>query len=149
MSLREARGRACRATRRAQASGQVLAFKDTNADPRDPLVRAPSRDEATRADERPIRCKACRSVITTRGARIEVHGAHEHRRVNPSGVDFLLGCYREAPGCIVEGVPTFFWTWFPGYAWQIASCRTCGDHLGWAFSGDGSFFGLILPRLLN
>ncbi|HEY8430306.1 MAG TPA: cereblon family protein [Sandaracinaceae bacterium] len=120
-------------------------------DPRRP-VRAPApRDEHERdvTARRALLCRMCRSAITTRAARIEVHGAHEHRRVNPSGVDFHLGCFARAPGCIVEGEPTTFWTWFPGYAWQIASCRTCGEHLGWAFSGETSFFGLILPRMVE
>lgn len=25
-------------------------------------------------------------------------------------------------------------SWFPGYAWTIASCRECGQHLGWRFT---------------
>jgi ribosomal protein S27E len=97
--------------------------------------------------ERAITCKACGHAITTHSARTSVHGAHEHRRVNPSGVDFHVGCFSIAPGCDVEGTPTTFWTWFPGYAWQLATCGNCGDHLGWAFTGEGTFFGLILPRL--
>jgi hypothetical protein len=24
-------------------------------------------------------------------------------------------------------------TWFEGYAWQVASCAGCGTHLGWRF----------------
>ena len=101
-------------------------------------------------DERAIRCAACNAAITTHANRVSVHGAHEHRRVNPSGVDFRIGCFSEAPGCFAEGIATTFWTWFPGYAWQIACCRACGDHLGWAFTGgDRSFFGLILTRLIE
>src|SRR5262245_12372543 len=114
---------------------------------------APSRDvddEVTRGgDERPIRCAACRHEVTSRAARVSVHGAHEHRRVNPIGIDFHLGCFGEAPGCLSEGQPTLFWTWFPGYAWRIASCRACGDHLGWTFCGEETFFGLILDRLID
>jgi hypothetical protein len=102
------------------------------------------------ADERAIRCATCGHPITTAAAKISVHGAHEHRRVNPAGVDFHLGCFRDAPGCAVEGVATTFWTWFPGYAWRPASCAGCLSHLGWAFGGEGSaFFGLILPRLIE
>ncbi len=115
-------------------------------------VRAP----ASRADEeldgtepRAMLCGVCRAAITTRAARIVVHGAHEHRRVNPSNVSFHLGCFATAPGCVIEGEPTMFWSWFPGYAWQIASCRACGEHLGWAFTGDSTFFGLILPRMIE
>lgn len=110
---------------------------------------APNDERVPAEGERPIRCKACRRAVTTRSAKIEVHGAHAHRRVNPSGVDFHLGCFASAPGCVAEGTPTTFWTWFPGYAWQIASCRGCGDHLGWAFSGERAFFALILPHLVE
>ncbi len=112
-------------------------------------VTEPQGEVSRGEDAPPIRCKACRRAVTTRGAKIEVHGAHAHRRVNPSGVDFLLGCFASAPGCVAEGTPTTFWTWFPGYAWQIASCRGCGDHLGWAFTGDRFFWALILPHLVE
>lgn len=111
---------------------------------------ARERDERDLASQRAILCGTCQTTITTRAARIDVHGAHEHRRVNPSGVDFHLGCFSVAPGCLVEGTPTLFWTWFPGYAWQLASCRACGDHLGWAFSNaERLFWGLILARLVE
>lgn len=97
--------------------------------------------------ERAIRCAECDHPITSESERVEVHGAHEHRRVNPDGDDFHVGCFGRAPGCAAGGEPTLHWTWFPGYAWRIAHCRGCGEHLGWAFSGEGRFHALILPRL--
>jgi hypothetical protein len=115
--------------------------------PERPGVAPRAQDERRVDAEEPIRCAACKAPITSERARTVVHGAHEHRRVNPSGVDFHVGCFSEAPGCVREGLPTTFWTWFPGYAWQLAACRSCGEHLGWAFSGQGTFFGLILSRL--
>uniref|UniRef100_A0A7S3Z5K1 CULT domain-containing protein n=2 Tax=Lotharella globosa TaxID=91324 RepID=A0A7S3Z5K1_9EUKA len=30
--------------------------------------------------------------------------------------------------------PTTEHTWFPGFAWQMASCAACDSHLGWGFS---------------
>ena len=96
-----------------------------------------------------IRCKACGHPIAREEDRVDVHGAHEHRRVNPSGRDFHVGCFARAPGCFAAGEPTFHWTWFPGYAWRVAGCRGCGEHLGWEFSGEGEFHGLILPKLLR
>lgn len=26
------------------------------------------------------------------------------------------------------------YSWFPGYAWQIAQCADCQTHIGWRFS---------------
>jgi cereblon len=26
------------------------------------------------------------------------------------------------------------YSWFPGYAWRIGECPTCGGHLGWKFN---------------
>lgn len=124
-------------------------LKHEPSEPGTSPVHAPADERERGEDERPIRCRACGRVVTTQGAKISVHGAHEHRRVNPSGVGFHLGCFADAPGCLAEGTPTTFWTWFPGYAWQIASCRGCGDHLGWAFQGERAFFALILPHLVE
>lgn len=34
---------------------------------------------------------------------------------------------------IDENASTEF-SWFPGYAWQIANCTVCLAHIGWRFS---------------
>lgn len=111
--------------------------------------RAPREDagDAGRAADEALVCAACGHAITSARERIEVHGAHEHRRVNEHGFDFHLGCFARAPGCFEEGAPTLRWTWFPGSAWQVAGCRGCGAHLGWRFSGEADFHGLVLARL--
>jgi hypothetical protein len=31
--------------------------------------------------------------------------------------------------------------------WEFAFCAACHTHLGWAFHGEGLFFGLLLDRL--
>lgn len=72
-----------------------------------------------------------------------------HCRLNPSAFAFVFGCFREAPGCLVIGEPTSEATWFPGSLWQYAMCAGCGVHLGWAFVGEASFFGLLLERLVE
>jgi hypothetical protein len=95
-----------------------------------------------------LRCRVCGHLITSGAARIHVAGAHAHERMNPAGIAFVIGCFREAPGCVVVGPASTDFTWFPPYAWRVALCSACLGHLGWAFVGaDPSFFGLILERL--
>lgn len=74
---------------------------------------------------------------------------HDHAFLNPHGHLFEIGCFGQAPGCRVQGSPTLEFTWFPDYAWSLASCAVCAAHMGWRYDGSGdSFFGLILPRLV-
>jgi hypothetical protein len=94
-------------------------------------------------------CAACGLNITDREQSILVAGRHVHRCTNPAGFAFEIGCFRQAPGCVAAGEPTLEWTWFAGYRWQIALCRQCGVHLGWRYTGEDSFFGLILDHLVE
>jgi len=95
-----------------------------------------------------IRCAACGYVVTDRAQRFAVNGHARHAFVNPAGLVFEIACFRAAPGCCRAGKATGNWTWFPGYAWRLALCARCGEHLGWAYQGEaGAFFGLIVDRL--
>jgi hypothetical protein len=81
-----------------------------------------------------------------------IHGAHEHRFMNPAGVLFHIGCFAPAMGCTIVGPDSLEYPWFPGFAWRYAMCGSCGQHLGWHFRQRGedehdAFFGLILDRL--
>lgn len=38
---------------------------------------------------------------------------------------------------LLHGAPTAQDSWFPGYAWSIASCARCLNHLGWRFTRVG------------
>lgn len=77
-----------------------------------------------------------------------VEGRHIHRRTNPAGLEFELGCFGKAPGAAALGEPTTEHSWFGGYAWCFDLCRGCGTHLGWYFDGsEPPFHGLILNRL--
>ena len=99
-------------------------------------------------DDDTIVCIGCEHPITTRGQRIAVNGSHGHRFSNPLGFRFEIGCFREAPGCLNQGVPTAEHTWFPGFSWSYSRCAGCGEHLGWFFEGEsGGFFGLIVKLL--
>jgi len=109
----------------------------------------------TRADrkeklEKRLFCAACRLPVTDQNQRIAMLGAHAHSCINPHGLTFHIGCFREAPGCAVAGEATTEHTWFPGYAWRIAACARCGTHLGWRFEGkNGGFYGLIVRQLTS
>jgi hypothetical protein len=97
--------------------------------------------------ETPLYCARCGHLITRERYRTTVNGRHSHTRVNPYGFVFHFGCFSEAEGCLVTGPPTSEDSWFAGYAWEYAHCAACHAHLGWAFHGDGSFFGLLVDRL--
>jgi hypothetical protein len=98
-----------------------------------------------------ILCRQCHQVLTTPSERIAIQGSHQHTFANPHGIVFQIGCFRSVQGCGYVGPPTTEWSWFKGFSWRIVVCRMCLTHLGWfyASSGNGSFVGLILDRLLE
>lgn len=114
--------------------------------------RAPAVD-TKRTDDlgRAIVCAACRHPVTSERHRTRVDQRHEHRCVNPEGIVFHIGCFRDAPGCRPWGRPTAEFTWFQGYVWDYALCGGCTGLLGWRFqsSEPAAFFGLILNRLAS
>ena len=107
-------------------------------------------EETDAEEERWLRCAACGARVTKEAWRIEVNGVHEHGFMNPAGMRFIVGCFAKAE-CVSEGSRSSVWTWFPGYAWQIEACRSCGTHLGWSFHAPAatSFYGLIADRLVS
>ena len=110
--------------------------------------RPEKRDEAADDVGRVLVCAECLHAVTSTTARIEMSGRHAHTFANPHGFVFHIGCFAVAPGCATGSDPSNEFSWFPGYAWQVAVCRGCGTHLGWLFrSGDSRFHGLIVDRL--
>lgn len=108
-----------------------------------------SADQKEKLEKR-LFCAACKLPVTDQNQRIAMLGAHAHSCVNPHGLTFHIGCFREAPGCAVAGEATTEHTWFPGYAWRVAACGRCGTHLGWQFEGgNGGFYGLIVRQLTS
>lgn len=60
-----------------------------------------------------------------------------------------LTVYSIIGNCLaLSNIPSVQYTWFPGYAWQIATCRKCRHHVGWKFISKNvkmtprSFYGL-------
>ncbi|THB64139.1 MAG: hypothetical protein D6E12_15495 [Desulfovibrio sp.] len=129
-----------------------------------PLLREKNRnavdlDRSDHAEQEPdhgekgvfLACHLCLNPITRQGNRIAVNGQHQHNFFNPHGLVFEIGCFSAAPGCVIQGAPSFEFTWFPGHAWQVALCSRCLNHLGWQFTGPGGsqFFGLIVGELVE
>jgi hypothetical protein len=110
----------------------------------DPL-QAPDEDHAPA-----VRCANCLGSLTDEHAAIDVTGQHTHMCMNPHGLFFRVACFKRAPGCDIQGLPEHHWSWFTGYAWQIAACVACTNHIGWRFTdGETVFFGLIEDRILR
>ncbi len=97
----------------------------------------------------PVRCGQCRAMIARSQDAMEMLGAHAHVFSNPAGVVFQLQTYRIAQ-CEMSGLLTAEYSWFPGYAWQLAHCPQCYLHLGWRYTQlqFPDFYGLIATRLI-
>jgi hypothetical protein len=103
-------------------------------------------------EDEALRCVVCKHRISERAYRIEMAGAYEHTFVNPHGIAFHIGCFAAAPGCVHLGGTEEAFSWFPGWAWQVAACGRCRAHVGWIYRAIGGlagqqFHGLILDKL--
>jgi hypothetical protein len=106
----------------------------------------PEREGEVR-EEQWLRCAACGHPLAKERARIEVEGRYVHTFVNPTGHEYTVRCFAEAPGCAGAGDESTFWSWFRGFAWRVALCGGCGAHVGWSFRREASlFWGLIAAR---
>lgn len=133
---------------REQRIGTVLLRKDTDEVPGASQPRHDPDPESTTESERVFVCVACEQMVARRRDRIEIGGRHEHTFLNPAGIVYRIGCFARAPGAAGIGALSHEHTWFSGFVWQVAVCHGCAEHLGWAFTSEGSrFFGLIVDRL--
>ncbi|KAJ8258615.1 hypothetical protein COCON_G00176270 [Conger conger] len=104
-------------------------------------------------------CKQCQDTeLTTKNEifSLSLYGPMA-AYVNPHGyVHETLTVYK-ASNLNLTGRQSTMHSWFPGYAWTIAQCRTCGSHAGWKFTATQKdmspqrFWGLtrsaLLPRI--
>ena len=126
----------------------ILYFFDATASDEIKLGRKPEGDAFAEKEKR-LLCRFCLEPVTDNSQKTTSLGRFVHCRTNPAGFTFEFGCYADAPGCSTVGEATTEHTWFPGHSWKLAVCRSCGEHLGWSFRGDASFYGLILDRLVS
>ena len=79
-----------------------------------------------------------------------MNGSHTHTFINPAGVIHKIACFAAAPGVRALGEASDYWTWFPGFAWQVAVCGGCGEHIGWCFAGaEQRFVALLLEHIIE
>ncbi|XP_048589139.1 protein cereblon isoform X1 [Nematostella vectensis] len=99
-------------------------------------------------------CRDCNSTIAYKNELFSMSldgplGAY----VNPGGFVHETLTFYKALGIRLRGHPTAENSWFPGYAWTIAECQQCSNHLGWRFSAikkglsPGKFWGLTRSSL--
>lgn len=95
-------------------------------------------------------CRQCQHPITDHRASLEMLGGHVHEFTNPGGYEYQIALYNQAD-CITHGPAMTEFTWFAGYAWQLALCSSCHAHLGWRYQrvGLAAFYGLIRDRLVE
>ncbi|KAL3633485.1 hypothetical protein CASFOL_022247 [Castilleja foliolosa] len=84
-----------------------------------------------------LRCKTCQTLIAKRSDMLVMSddgplGAY----ANPHGFVHEVMTLMRTDGIAVSGPPVKEFSWFPGYAWSIAECITCGTQLGWHFSAS-------------
>ena len=94
-------------------------------------------------------CAWCHNRVANERDRFSFNGQDEFNFVNPAGIRFDIITFSETCGCRQSGVPTLADTWFPGHAWSHCRCADCGQHLGWYYSGQYSFAGLIKSRIVR
>ena len=100
--------------------------------------------------EEAICCAQCVAVVSQPLYSVSRNGRHLHTFTNEAGFEYTIVCFTVAEGIRVEGEPTTYWSWFPGYVWQFGFCRICAAHLGWYFNSTAGdqFHALILDRLV-
>jgi hypothetical protein len=94
-------------------------------------------------------CAWCLNRVANEGDRFRYEGKNEFSFLNPEGICFAIITFSPTLGCLQSGVPMLEHTWFPGHAWSYCRCERCGEHLGWYYTGQHKFAGLIKNRIIR
>lgn len=92
-------------------------------------------------------CAWCLNRVANEKDRFQFGGRDEFAFTNPAGIRFEIITFSQTLGCCQTGVPTLEHTWFAGHAWSFCQCDSCGQHLGWFYTGQHEFAGLIRDRI--
>ncbi|CAK9277998.1 unnamed protein product [Sphagnum jensenii] len=81
-----------------------------------------------------LRCKCCFSIIARRSDMLVMSSDGPITAyVNAHGYVHETLTLARARGLILAGQPQTTNSWFPGYAWTLAECTACAEHMGWRF----------------
>lgn len=94
-------------------------------------------------------CAWCLNRVARETDRFLYDGKDEFSFSNPQGIRFAIITFDRALGCRQSGTPTLEYTWFAEHAWSFCQCDRCGQHLGWYYSGQHEFVGLIKNRIVR
>ncbi|GLC43956.1 hypothetical protein PLESTB_000213800 [Pleodorina starrii] len=82
-----------------------------------------------------LACRFCGSAVTQCSSALLMSSEGAGGAfVNAHGFVHDIATFRSAQGLSYQGQPETAHSWFPGYAWTIANCAHCTDHLGWRFT---------------
>lgn len=87
-----------------------------------------------------LACRRCGVAVAKMSDIVVVSDGGAHGSyVNPGGVvhDMVtVGPNVAGQSTRCHGDPSAEHSWFPGYRWTIATCGTCGVHVGWRFTPE-------------
>ncbi|XP_024384992.1 uncharacterized protein [Physcomitrium patens] len=82
-----------------------------------------------------LRCKCCMALITRRSDMLVMSADGPiSAYVNAHGYVHETLTLARARGLVLNGQPNTANSWFPGYAWVLAECAECTEHMGWRFT---------------
>jgi len=99
-------------------------------------------------------CSNCGGLVSSSDRLVAIGDQQRHQFVNPAGFECHFYTFASCPGAMATGTPTQEYSWFDGYGWQLAFCRTCGLHLGWRYAAadrqvrPAEFWGILITQLL-
>jgi len=94
-------------------------------------------------------CAWCLNRVANERDKFKYDGKDHFVFANPEGLRFHIMTFFPLKGCRQAGEPTLEFTWFPGHAWSFCQCERCGQHLGWYYTGEHHFAGLISDHLVR